>query len=86
MSDRTSRFNNLALHPMLGRDFKKLTLSEVLECHALLESLSDLDDQSFLLRLNRWKMDQPEKRSKRHAIQWGLLSQSVETQCNRRTK
>ena len=83
--NRMHRFNELSKHPMLGKDFKKLTLSEVLECHALIKNLSDLSDDDFLLKINRWKMDQPEKRSPRHGIQWGLMAQSIETKCNRRS-
>jgi hypothetical protein len=86
MSSRIARFHALSMHPMLGRDFKKLSLAEISECQSLMIELEDLSDDDFLLRINRWKLDQPEKRSPRHGIQWGLMAQSIETKCNRRTK
>lgn len=76
--NRHQRFLSLRSHPWLSKDFAKLTKPRMAECLAFLAEHEDLSDDEFMLRLNRWRLDDP-KRPKDYPIQWGLLSQSIET-------
>ena len=80
---RLTKFRALADHAMLGRDFARLRAHEIQECEDLLIALADHTDDDFLFKVNRWKLDIAESRGPRNAIQWGLLSQSVEPKSNR---
>ena len=81
---RTDRFLALKTHPWLSKDFARMRAKHLTECMNFLAENAALDDDAFLLALNRWKLDQPEARDKIHPIQWGLLSQSIETRTNRK--
>jgi len=81
---RAERFLSLKGHAWLGKDYAKLSQKQLDECAAFLQQHSELTDNEFMHQLNRWKMDQPEARTKHYPLQWGLLSQSCETKTRRR--
>ncbi len=80
--NRLRRFESLRFHAMMGKDFKRLTRQEIDECTAFIAERAELSDSEFMHQANRWKLDQPEQRSKRHGIQWSLLISSVNTVAN----
>jgi len=75
-NSRLDNFLKLKDHAMIGKDFKKLTALEVGECVHFINENEGLDSNKYAEKANRWKLDQPEARSKNYTIMWSLLIQS----------
>ena len=75
--DRINKFKKLKEHPMMGKDFKKLSSAEYMECITFLTFTDSLNRNEYCSRVNRWKLDQPNERTKNHTIMWSLLIQSA---------
>ena len=73
---RLQAFHDFAAHLMLGRDYKRLSVEERAECEAFIKLNDWRDFNGFAEHVNRWKLDRPEQRTKRHSIQWSLLLQA----------
>lgn len=73
---RLERFRDLCSKNFMYQKLaRKLTEAEFDDCVAFIEDNSDLDNNEFAHKLNRWKLDQ--LRSKHHTDMWALL-----TACN----
>lgn len=73
---RLKNFEKLMDHPMLGKDFKRLSTQEVGECLNFITETDSLDKNAYCEKVNRWKLDRPDLRTKNHTIMWALLLQS----------
>lgn len=83
---RIERFQALAMHPFLNREFNAMPQKHRDECEAFINEHADLNDNDFIDKVNRWKMDQPEKRDKWYPNQWAMLIQSVDTVSMRKAR
>ena len=73
---RLNNFYKLESHPMLGKDFKKLSKMELADCLSFLKETESLGKNDYCEKVNRWKLDRPDLRTKNHTIMWALLLQS----------
>ncbi len=87
-SPRLIAFHEFAKHPMLGKDYRQLSQAQMEECVLFIEENRSLNGSAFAVKANLWKLDQPEKRTTKHSIQWGLILQANTTvhPMNRRVK
>lgn len=80
---RIHRFQSLYNHPFLSREINALPKKYIDECIQFLAQTATLTDEEYALAVNRWRLDQPELRTKWYPIQWALLTQSVEPKIRR---
>lgn len=71
---RLSRFHAFRDHPMLSREYNKLTKANIALCETFLIETAGLDNSSYVLRVNRMFIDNKEKPKHWIAINELLLS------------
>jgi hypothetical protein len=72
---RLEAFRQFKDHPMLHKDYNQLSAAQSIECERFIIDHDHLDANAFAEKVNRWKLDKPELRTKKHSVQWGLLLQ-----------
>lgn len=71
---RLEKFDSFKNHPMLSREYNKLTKANIALCEAFLIETAALDNSSYVLRVNRMFVDSAEKPRHWIAINELLLS------------
>lgn len=79
---RLQRLNTLKDHPMLGKDFKRLSMAQLIEIEIFITDREHLNDDDFMHDANRFKMDDADRNMKVYAIQWALITATVDTVSN----
>lgn len=79
---RLKRLNALKDHAMLGKDFKRLTAGQLAEIVVFIANREHLSDDDFMHDANRFKMDDADRNMKVYAIQWALITATVDTVSN----
>lgn len=73
---RLENFRKLREHPMIGKDFKKLSQAELTICEIFIQEREGMTNDQFMHDANRWYLDQP--KPKNYDYMWGLVIQSKE--------
>ena len=73
---RLLHFEKLSTHPLLKRDYAKLSQQELRICREFLAKTEHLDNYDYALALNRWTLDHPEERTTHHTLMWSLLTEA----------
>lgn len=58
---RLDCFKNFQFHPMLAKDYKRLSKEEHSQCLVFIINNDDLDKSEFAAKVNRWFLDNPNK-------------------------
>ena len=74
---RIDRFNELQNHPMLKKEFKRLTKTEFNFCVEYLRATENLDDNSYAEKTNRIGIETKLEFKNKVTI-WSILSQCIE--------
>jgi hypothetical protein len=77
---RIEKLNQLRSHPMIGKDFKRISKEALEEVEAFILARENMSDDEFMHDANRFKLGQ--EKGKFHTIQWSLLIQTVDTTKN----
>lgn len=76
--NRLQRFHSLESHPFLGKEFKRMTVSEKTFCINFIDQNENLNDDQFIEKANRVGLGGELAAFKNKTIIWGLLIQSIE--------
>lgn len=79
---RLQRLYALKNHPMLGKDFARLSMFQLTEVEVFISDREHLTDDEFMHEANRFKMDQAGRDMKVYSIQWSLITSCVDTVSN----
>lgn len=82
---RIEKLNQLRSHPMIGKDFKRLSEKALREVETFIRAREHMDDGQFMHDANRFQLGEP-KDMKVYSIQWSLITQTVDTTKNIRRR